>query len=189
MAERVDNSRAPTPTTSESATAAQTHETEVTTTTRVTAKVVQTEENETNEMYTLTAATAEPTAVQSILTNATLEASTATNTEDLRKATLKAKGALGPINYSAKRTLAPGFLADVAWWTNVMPLWNGVAIIPPLLPDESPAFHFETDASTEWGYGAWCGPFFYFWGVARVLQRLGDQWPRASDNCARGTGV
>ena len=67
----------------------------------------------------------------------------------------------GPIRYSQKRVLSAGFLADVEWWHGVMPGWNGVSMIPSLLPSELPEWKLETDAS-DWGYGGHCGPYFFF---------------------------
>ncbi len=52
-------------------------------------------------------------------------------------------------------------MADVEWWHGVMPGWNGVSIIPALLPSESPEWRLETDAS-DWGYGGHCGPYYFF---------------------------
>ena len=67
----------------------------------------------------------------------------------------------GPVRYSQRRILSAGFLADVEWWHATMPEWNGVAIIPRLLPLESAEWRLETDAS-DWGYGGHCGPFYFF---------------------------
>ena len=67
----------------------------------------------------------------------------------------------GPIKYSQRRQLSAGFLADVEWWHATMPAWNGVAIIPRLLPAETVEWRLETDAS-DWGYGGHCGPFYFF---------------------------
>jgi hypothetical protein len=70
-------------------------------------------------------------------------------------------GVPGPVRYSARRRLSADFQADLRWWTDVMPSWNGISIIPPLLPLESPDLIFKTDASG-WGYGGFCGPTYFF---------------------------
>ena len=78
-----------------------------------------------------------------------------------RLISLLRNGSGGPIRYSQRRVLSAGALEDVEWWFSVMPVWNGVAIIPPLIPEESVEWKLETDASG-WGYGGHCGPFYFF---------------------------
>jgi hypothetical protein len=78
-----------------------------------------------------------------------------------RLISLLRNGSGGPIRYSQRRVLSAGALEDVEWWFSVMPVWNGVAIIPPLIPEEAVEWKLETDASG-WGYGGHCGPFYFF---------------------------
>ena len=70
-------------------------------------------------------------------------------------------GRRGPIRYDLKRVLATGFLSDVAWWSTVMPLWNGVSLLPPTAPSVDPRFVVHMDAS-DWGYGGWCATNYFF---------------------------
>ena len=55
--------------------------------------------------------------------------------------------------------LSPGAHLDLAWWLWTMPAWNGVAIIPPLLPTAVPEAQLWSDASN-WGFGAYFGDQF-----------------------------
>jgi hypothetical protein len=60
-----------------------------------------------------------------------------------------------------QRELSKGFLDDVAWWSLVMPLWNGVSILPPAAPSTDPRFIVHMDAS-DWGYGGWCSTGYFY---------------------------
>ena len=70
-------------------------------------------------------------------------------------------GRRGPIRYEMQRELSKGFLDDVAWWALVMPLWNGVSILPPAAPSTDPRFIVHMDAS-DWGYGGWCSTGYFY---------------------------
>ena len=49
--------------------------------------------------------------------------------------------------------LNAGFRADLAWWQEFLPQWNGVSFLPP--PSNLPTIEVTTDASGSWGCGAW----------------------------------
>ena len=70
-------------------------------------------------------------------------------------------GRRGPIRYDLQRNLSSGFLSDVAWWSTLMPLWNGVSILPPPAPSTDPRFVVHMDAS-DWGYGGWCSTSYFY---------------------------
>jgi hypothetical protein len=70
-------------------------------------------------------------------------------------------GRAGPRRYDRRRDLSAGFQDDVTWWRLVMPQWNGVSLLAPLLPSSDPRFVIYSDAS-DWGYGAWCGEAFMY---------------------------
>ena len=48
--------------------------------------------------------------------------------------------------------LNAGFRADLAWWQEFLPLWNGISFLPP--PTHLPKVELWTDASGTWGCGA-----------------------------------
>jgi hypothetical protein len=103
-------------------------------------------------------------------------------------------GRRGPIRYDRQIGLSAEFLADLAWWSAVMPDWNGVSILSPVAPSTDPRYVIHVDAS-DWGYGGWCSTgYFYgpwpsdFWRsvpihlremAAMVLAVLafGSDWP------------
>jgi hypothetical protein len=70
-------------------------------------------------------------------------------------------GRRGPIRYDQQRELSRGFLTDVAWWSTMMPMWNGVSILPPAAPSTDPRFVVHMDAS-DWGYGGWCATGYFY---------------------------
>ena len=56
------------------------------------------------------------------------------------------------------------FRADLAWWQEFIDQWNGVAFL--WTPDSLPVINVASDASGQWGCGAWCGKewFQLQWG-------------------------
>ena len=49
--------------------------------------------------------------------------------------------------------LNTGFRADLAWWQEFLPWWNGVSFLPS--PSNLPITVLSTDASGSWESGAW----------------------------------
>ena len=58
-----------------------------------------------------------------------------------------------PHHGTAMIRLNNGFRADLAWWQEFLPAWNGVSFLPS--PSNLPAIQLTTDASGAWGCGAW----------------------------------
>jgi hypothetical protein len=58
-----------------------------------------------------------------------------------------------PPNSTTPIRLNAGFRADLAWWREFLPLWNGVSFLPP--PSYLPRTELTSDASGSWGCGAW----------------------------------
>ena len=54
--------------------------------------------------------------------------------------------------------LTKQFSADVAWWRTFIVMWNGVGIFPPMA---QPTVEFTSDASGNWGCGAWSGTAWF----------------------------
>ena len=50
------------------------------------------------------------------------------------------------------------FRADLRWWATFAAHWNGVAIVPCM---SEPAFSVTSDASGNWGCGAWSGSSWF----------------------------
>jgi hypothetical protein len=65
----------------------------------------------------------------------------------------------GPRRYSATVELTAGFRADLDWWLEVMPLWNGCAMMRSAPPPVD-FLDLETDAS-DWGCGGHCQGIFF----------------------------
>ena len=54
--------------------------------------------------------------------------------------------------------LTKQFSADMAWWRTFIVMWNGVGIFPPMA---QPTVEFTSDASGNWGCGAWSGTAWF----------------------------
>ena len=58
--------------------------------------------------------------------------------------------------------------ADLQWWKVFAESWNGIALFPPSF---EPEVEFASDASGNWGSGAWCGGTWW-----QLQWPLGIQW-------------
>ena len=80
--------------------------------------------------------------------------------EPLRRRGAAAPGPSGPRRYTATVELSTGFRADLDWWLEVMPLWNGRAMMRSPSPPLADLLTLETDAS-DWGCGGRCNGLFF----------------------------